>query len=533
MCHPALRVCGPRRNTLVAHPVYSLLNPRIRLRQSPCGCRSRLWLEGRASYSRRVMVISRIDVEPIYARHPYARVVLDRLAAAGHDAFLIGGVVRDAVVARLEGHPSAPREVDIATSAQTATVLALFKERPIVRVGERFGVLRIVPETGAPVEVATFRTEGDYDGRRPQRVAATDELAQDVRRRDLTVNGLAARADGELIDLVGGIKDLRARCIRAIGDPAVRFAEDRLRMLRAVRFACQLGGTIHPDTADAIRDEAGGLALISRERISAELFRLLETPRSAEGVELLNDLGLLEVVLPEVAALQGVPQPEEYHPEGDVYVHTVAAVRVADRFVSDPLVKLAVLLHDIGKPQALLRSGGANMGGHCAMGARRAAAVARRLRLSREQTHRLGFLIKNHMRIADFPRMGRGKQVRFMSEGEVPDGADLAARFPQFAALLQLLVADCEASAHKASGWAPVLHEALRVVEHMDEVGSLAKARSLIDGDVLIGMGVEPGPGLGRILRSLHDRILSGEIATAEAAREAARRMIDASRERT
>ncbi|MCX6095590.1 MAG: CCA tRNA nucleotidyltransferase [Candidatus Bipolaricaulota bacterium] len=468
-----------------------------------------------------------IDVGTIFSLHPFALEVLSRLAAAGHEAVLIGGVVRDGVLAILDRErPFAPREVDIATSGLPDEIRRLFPDRPIVGVGEEFGVLVVVAPDGDEVEVATFRVEGEYDGRWPGKVELVRDLAADVRRRDLTVNGLAARADGTVIDLVSGIEDLRNRRIRAIGDPRERFREDSLRMLRAVRFACQIEGAIDARTAEAIRENAKEIASVSGERIREELLRILASRQAARGIALLEDLGLLEPILPEVAQLKGVPQPEEFHPEGDVYVHTLEAVRVADGFVSDPWVKLAVLLHDIGKPYALERSGGENMGGHCAVSARMTRQIAQRLRLSRQEAARLAFLVRNHMRIADFPKMGRGKQVRFVSEGEAVGPRALRKRFPLFFDLLQVLVADCESSAHRSSGWAPILRETLRVVEHIDRVCSLRRARELLDGHALQGLGMRPGPELGRILDAVHDRILAGEIATREEAEAEARALL-------
>lgn len=465
----------------------------------------------------------RIDTDRIFSQHPYIKEILDRLRLAGHEALLIGGVVRDGVLARL--NPECDfllEDVDVATSALPDEIRRLFRDRPIVRVGEEFGVLVIVAPEGRQYEVATFRVEGEYDGRWPGKIELVRDLEGDVKRRDLTINGLAARSDGTVIDLVDGVRDLKARRIRAIGDPRVRFAEDYLRMLRAVRFACQIHGEIDSETAKAIRENATKIRSISWERIREELFRTLKTDEAARGITLLDDLSLLEPILPEVVAMKEIPQPEEYHPEGDVYVHTIAAVRVADGLIRDPLVKLAVLLHDIGKPYALKRSGGANMGGHCAVGARMAKKIGSRLRLSRQETARLCFLIKNHMRIADFPKMGRGKQIRFISEGEVPEARSLRERFPLFFDLLQVLVVDCEASAHRSSGWAPILQETLRVVEHIDRVCGLKRARELIDGHTLLMMGVKPGPQLGAILEAVHDRILAGEITTHEEALAAA-----------
>jgi len=471
--------------------------------------------------------IERIDVNAVFEEHPFARTILRRLREAGHEAVLIGGVVRDGLMhvwGRPVGFP--PEDVDIATSALPDEIRSLFSDRPIVRVGEEFGVVVVVAPDGRRYEVATFRVEGEYDGRWPGKVELVRGLAGDVKRRDLTVNGLAATEEGEVIDLVGGLADLREGRIRAIGDPRVRFSEDYLRMLRAVRFSCQIPGRIDSDTEGAIRALADRIASISGERIRDELFRLLRTERSADGISTLDRLGLLEQILPELVAAKGVPQPEEYHPEGDVYVHTIAALRVADGFIRDPIVKLAVLLHDVGKPVALERSGGANMGGHCAIGARKARAIGERLRLSRQEIFRLVFLVKNHMRIADFPRMGRGKQVRFISEGEVPGATSLPERYPLFFQLLQVLVADCEASAHRASGWAPILRETIRVAEHVEAVGDLARAREMIDGNALIGLGLRPGPRLGRILTELHDRILAGEIRSRNEAIAAARDLI-------
>lgn len=474
-----------------------------------------------------------IDVQALFARHPFAATILDRLAGAGHEAVLIGGVVRDGLQSRWGDrvvYP--PSDVDIATSALPEEIRKLFSRHPIVGVGEEFGVIVIVAPDRRPYEVATFRVEGDYDGRWPGRVELVRELAGDVGRRDLTINGLAATACGEVIDLVGGVSDLREHRIRAIGDPDARFAEDYLRMLRAVRFACQIDGELAPETAAAIARHAPRLSVISGERIRDELLRILATPRAARGVRLLDGLGLLRQILPELDAAKGVEQPEAFHPEGDVFTHTVEAVRVADAFVRDPVVKLAVLLHDVGKPQALLRNDGVNMGGHCALGAWQASRIAKRLRLSRADAARLAFLVKNHMRVADFPEMGRGKQVLFLTTAEEAGATAVASRYPRFFELLQVLVADCEASAHRASGWQPILEETLRVALHVERVGNLHRARALVDGHDLGAMGLADGPEMGRVLAVLHDRILAGEISSREAALAAARALLEQS-ERT
>ncbi len=471
--------------------------------------------------------LDRIDVGAVVSEHPFVEVILSRLRQAGHEAVLIGGVVRDGLQRRM-GRTVAfpPRDIDIATSALPDEVRALFPERQIVGLGEEFGVLLIVGPRGRSYEVATFRVEGEYDGRWPGTVELVRDLAGDVKRRDLTINGLAATAEGEVIDLVGGVADLVSSRIAAIGDPSARFAEDHLRMLRAIRFTCQIDGQIDDETAAAIAAGASNIQAISNERIGEEILRILGTRRAAKGLALMDDLGLLEETLPELTECKGVPQPEAYHPEGDVFVHTLAAVEVADGFVRDPIVKLAVALHDIGKPAALIRSGGENMGGHCAIGARGARDVGRRLRLRRQDVFRLHYLVRHHMRIADFPEMGRGKQVRFVSEGEVDSGRRPSERFPLFFQLLQVLVADCEASVHRSSGWRPILGETLDVIEHIDIVCGLQRAREIVDGHALMALGVEPGPRLGEILGALHDRILAGQIATREDAIAAARAML-------
>lgn len=471
--------------------------------------------------------LGRIDVGAVISAHPYVEVILSRLRRAGHDAVLIGGVVRDGLQLKMGRRVCfPPDDIDIATSAGPNEIREAFPDRQIIGLGEEFGVLLIVGPHGCSYEVATFRVEGEYDGRWPGKVELVRDLAGDVRRRDLTINGLAATADGDVIDLVGGVADLAASRIRAIGDPMTRFAEDYLRMLRAIRFACQIDGQIDDETAAAIAACAERIRVISNERIGEEVVRILGSCQAAKGLALMDELGLLTPILPELAACKGIPQPEAYHPEGDVFVHTLAAVRIADAFVRDPIVKLAVVLHDIGKPDALQRSSGENMGGHCAIGARKARDVGRRLRLSRQEVFRLHYLVRHHMRIADFPQMGRGKQVRFVSEEEDHAKRSPSERFPLFFQLLQVLVADCEASAHRSSGWAPILRETLDVIEHIDLVCGLQRAHEIVDGHALMGLGVNPGPRLGAILSTLHDRILAGQIATREEAIAEARELI-------
>jgi tRNA nucleotidyltransferase/poly(A) polymerase len=472
----------------------------------------------------------RIDVGRVYKRHPFAREIARRLLAAGYETVLIGGVVRDALLAQwAQDDEWEPQEVDLATAAFPDEIEGLFREHRIVEVGKAFGVLKIVGPNGMAYEVATFRTEGEYDGRWPHRVELVRTLEEDVKRRDFTVNGLAARPDdGTVIDFIGGVEDLQRKIIRTIGDPNERFREDYLRLLRAVRFACKLDARIEPKTSEAIKAHRRELWRISAERIRDELLTILKTPRSAVGVKLMDEHGLLELVLPEVAACKGVPQPEEYHPEGDVYTHTLLALEVADRFIDDPLVKLAVLLHDAGKREALERNRGENAAGHDAIGARMAEEFCRRLHFSNAETELIVFLVKEHQRVGHFPEMGQGRQVRFLKarEGPAQPISEFSKRFPWFAKLVQLMIVDCQASAMRAQGWLPVLQLLPRLLIQLRELEKLTQARKLIDGHDLIALGVKPGPRLGQLLEHIYDKIYAGELKSREEALAYARRLV-------
>jgi len=390
----------------------------------------------------------------------------------------------------------------------------------------------VVAPDGRQYEVATFRSERGYsDGRRPDAVSWVS-LEEDLRRRDFTVNGLAARPDGEVIDLVGGLSDLEVGVIRTIGDPRERFAEDYLRMLRAIRFACQLGFAIEGETQAAIRANAEKIGNISWERIRDELVRILATPRAAQGFRLLDELGLLPRILPEITALKGVPQSEEYHPEGDVFTHTLLALEVADRLGFSYLVKLGVLFHDAGKGEALARSGGEHAGGHELVGARLAEEALRRLRFSAREIAHVRFLVREHMRAGRLAEMGLGKQVRLLSAGEDEQAPpeEFTARFPLFSDLVRLFICDAEASAHRASAWLPLLSHVVRLHLHVRRVQGLKRARELISGDDLIALGEPPGPRLGEVLSQIHERILAGEIETREEALALAKELLQGQR---
>lgn len=471
----------------------------------------------------------RIPMERIWAEHPLAKHIVERLEAAGHTAVLVGGVVRDALLAEFSGREFHPKDLDIATSAPPEEVRRLFSSCcQVLPVGEAFGVVVVVAPDGRQYEVATFRAEGDYlDGRRPAQVQWAS-LVEDLSRRDFTVNGLAAHRNGEVLDLVGGVADLKRGLIRTIGDPHERLSEDYLRMLRAVRFSCTLGFRLEENTAAAIRAHAPKILHISWERIREELMRILSTPRAAWGLALLQELGLLAHILPEVAALKGVPQDPAYHPEGDVLAHTFLAVAQADGIWDDPLLKMALLLHDVGKPRALTRSEGENMAGHCQIGGDMAEEILTRFRFSRREIERVKFLVVEHMRVARLPEMGLGKQVRLVCTGEAEEVhlPLFSQRFPLFADLLRVVICDAEATAHQSRAWLPVLSQTVRLLVHLRRVQGLRRARELLSGHDLLALGERPGPRLGQILAGVHEKILAGEITSREEAlAEAARLM--------
>ncbi len=470
-----------------------------------------------------------IKTDEIFRAHPFARTILERLTEAGFEAVMVGGIVRDALRAQLDpDYEFTPEEVDIATAARPDEIRAIFKDYKIFEVGEAFGVLLVVSPEGSPYEVATFRAEGEYDGRWPGRVELVRTLEEDLKRRDLTVNGLAATIDGSVIDIVGGIADLQARLIRTIGDPDRRFSEDFLRILRAIRLACALDATILPEVSAAMRRHRHGLKQISAERIRDELLRILATPRATRGIELLDEHGILELILPELTQCKGVPQPEKYHPEGDVYTHTLLALECADKIIRDPLVKFALLVHDVGKPIALEKNKGEHAGGHEVIGERMAETICRRLRFSTEEIRLIKFLVREHLRIGRFPEMSPGRRATLLKTHENTDAPfeRPAERFPYFAKLLELMMCDCEASAHKSSGWLPVVRELPPLVLRLRELNERERARKLLDGHDLIEMGLPPGPRIREILESVYEQIFAGRITTREEALDAARQLV-------
>ncbi len=422
--------------------------------------------------------------------------IAERLWAAGFETYLAGGCVRDMVLGRV------PADYDIATAATPEQVLALFTRT--VDVGAAFGVVRVLVHDGE-YEVATFRTEGPYlDGRHPASVRyATAQ--EDVARRDFTVNGLLYDPrTSEILDFVGGRTDLSARRIRTIGDPEKRFAEDRLRMVRAIRFAAELGFEITPEVARAVRRLAPRLTEVSPERIRDELVRMITGPDPARALGLLHDTGLLAVALPEVEAEVGVPQPETFHPEGDVFTHT----RLALSQLRDPSVTLAIatLLHDVGKPPTFEQADRIRFSRHDEVGATIARRVMERLRFPRRATDRVVALVGRHMVFKDVMKMREARVRRLVAEDAFPE-------------LLELHRADCAAS-HRdlaAYQWVRAFLERL--------AGEPPVPPPLITGNDVLALGLSPGPLVGRVLRAVENARLEGEVRTREDALALARRL--------
>lgn len=424
-------------------------------------------------------------------RRQLATDVVRRLRVAGHEAYLAGGCVRDRLLGR------EPLDYDVATSAPPDVVQRLF--RRTVPVGVQFGVVLVV-ERGVRFEVATFRSDDAYvDGRRPSAVRF-GSAREDAARRDFALNALFEDPlTGEVLDFVGGIADLRGGLIRAIGDPRARIAEDRLRMLRAVRFAARLGFAIHPETRAAIVAAASTLPDIASERIGDEVVKILTEGGARRGFELLAETGLLEVVLPEVAAMRGVAQSPDHHPEGDVWTHTLMLLDQLPAGAPETLA-LGALLHDVAKPLCVGRKGDRiTFYGHPTLGAEIAVAICQRLRRSRETWERVEYLVRHHLRLVQAPEMRLSTLKKMLAE----EGFDELARLARLDAL---------ASSRN-------LGFVLFCERRKAELGAEAlRPPPLLRGADLLAMGYTPGPRVGEILRALEDAQLEGEIATRAAA---------------
>ena len=409
--------------------------------------------------------------------------IVRTLKAAGHEAFLVGGCVRDLVMGR------APKDYDVATGARPEQVAKLF--RRTIPVGAKFGV-QMVMIGKTPYEVATFRTDLEYkDSRHPEGVVFSNPK-EDALRRDFTVNGLFYDPlKREVIDYVGGREDLKRRLIRAIGDPAKRFAEDRLRMLRAVRFAATLDFQMDPKTFEAVRASAEKILEVSPERIRDELVKLFTGPRPGRGLELLDESGLLHFILPEAEKMKGVQQPPEFHPEGDVFIHTRMVLDgVAE---ASPIVAMGALLHDIGKPPTFRVADRIRFDGHDRVGARMAQGICRRLRFSNADTEAISDLVAEHMKFKDVRQMRLSTLKRFMAS-------------PIFPEHMLLHRADCMGSHKDLTNWR-FLNRKLKEMPKRE-----IKPKPLINGHDLLNAGYPEGPQIGLILKAVEERQLEKEL---------------------
>ncbi len=424
-----------------------------------------------------------------------ANSICETLHAHGYQALLVGGCVRDLLL------QCSPADYDVTTDATPDQVMQIFPGS--LGIGAQFGVV-LVPGDEAKVEVATFRCDLGYsDGRHPDQIVYAKTPQEDVSRRDFTINGLLMRHDTEaVLDYVGGQADLRNGLIRAIGDPNRRFTEDKLRMLRAIRFAARFGFPIEERTFAAIKAHSAEIHAVSGERVRDELTKLLTEGAARLGFELLDESGLLQQLLPEVAAMKGVEQPPQYHPEGDVWIHTRMMLDGLPAGGS-PALAWGVLLHDVGKPPTFRSAASTGdrirFDGHVEVGVPMAEAICKRLRFSGEDIDQVKALVANHMKFKDVAHMRQSTLKRFV-------------RQPRFAEHLELHRLDCGASHGKLDAYETV--SKLLAETPPEQV----RPARLLTGDDLKDMGYSPGPSFQRILTALEDAQLEGLIHTREEA---------------
>jgi poly(A) polymerase len=434
--------------------------------------------------------------------------IIRALRERGHQAYFAGGCVRDLLL----GHE--PADYDVSTDATPRQVMQIFPQT--FAVGEQFGVV-LVPEsagaTGAlarqgergkgAVEVATFRSDVGYsDGRHPDEVRFSKDPREDVQRRDFTINGMMLDpTTNEISDFVGGRDDLKAGIVRAIGEPERRFAEDKLRMLRAVRFAARFDYKIDPVTMAAIQKLTPKIHQVSCERVREELTKMLTEGRAHRAFELLDTSSLLPEVLPEIAAMKGVEQPPQYHPEGDVFVHTLLLLEKLQAGGSKTLA-WGALLHDVGKPPTFrVAPDRIRFDGHVEVGVKMAAEICRRLRFSNYETDQILALVDNHMRFADVQRMKQSTLKKFL-------------RLSAFDEHLELHRIDCLSSNGNLDSF-EYSREQMRSMPP-----EAIRPTPLITGRDLIEAGYEPGPRFKEVLAAVEDAQLEGRLASREAAME-------------
>jgi putative nucleotidyltransferase with HDIG domain len=431
----------------------------------------------------------------------------------GFQAYLAGGCVRDLLLHR------EPSDYDVATSATPAQVMNIFPET--YAVGAQFGVVLVpqpegnlessqddsseekTPSKSHAVEVATFRSDLSYsDGRRPDEVRFSSDPREDVARRDFTINGMMLDPiSGEVLDYVGGREDLAAGIVRAIGDPALRFTEDKLRMLRAARFAARFEYQIEAETLRAIQHSAHEINVVSRERVRHELTRMLTEGHARRAFLLLDECGLLQQVLPEISAMKGVEQPPEFHPEGDVFVHTLLLLDHLPQ-PCPPTLAWGALLHDMGKPATFRRAPDRiRFDNHVEVGVKIAEEICARLRFSNHDTAQIVALVDNHMRFGHVTRMKESTLKRFL-------------RLPAFEEHLALHRADSLASHRNLATYDLICRKIAETPP------AIIRPPRLLNGEDLIGAGYAPGAKFREILEAVEDAQLEGRVDSHEAALE-------------
>ncbi|HEX8815774.1 MAG TPA: CCA tRNA nucleotidyltransferase [Terriglobales bacterium] len=422
----------------------------------------------------------------------FAISIIRTLREKGHQAYLAGGCVRDLLLKR------EPADYDVATEATPEEVMRIFPQT--YAVGAQFGVVLVpIPDDARvesqpkDVEVATFRSDIGYsDGRHPDEVRFTHDARQDVQRRDFTINGLLLDPiTNKVLDYVGGQEDLKRKIIRTIGEPELRFTEDKLRMLRAVRFAARFGYEIESKTFAAIKQLAPEIRQVSRERVRDELTKMLTEGHAREAFLLLDQTGLQHEVLPEIEAMKGIAQPPEFHPEGDVFVHTLLLLSKLPQ-PCPPTLAWGALLHDVGKPPTFrVAPDRIRFDGHVDVGVKMAEAICERLRFSGDETRQILALVDNHMRFGHAQRMSESTFKKFV-------------RMPNFDEHLELHRIDC-LSSHCNLGAYEFTREKMA---HLPEAA--LRPRPLVTGDDLIAAGYPPGPRFKKILSAVEDGQLEG-----------------------
>ncbi|MBS1850291.1 MAG: CCA tRNA nucleotidyltransferase [Acidobacteria bacterium] len=429
----------------------------------------------------------------------FAISIVQTLRERGHQAYLVGGCVRDLLLGR------EPADYDVTTDATPDEVMRIFPET--YAVGAQFGVVLVpVPEIAEDgnvsqtkshaIEVATFRADIGYsDGRHPDAVRFSKTPQEDVERRDFTINGLLLDPlTNQVLDFIGGQKDLQAGIIRTIGDPGLRFGEDKLRMLRAVRFAARFGYAMDPATMAAIQKLAPQISQVSRERVRDELTKMLTEGQARRAFLLLEESRLLHEVLPEIEAMKGVEQPPQFHPEGDVFVHTLLLLENLPRPCS-PTLAWGALLHDVGKPPTFRVAERIRFDNHVDVGVKMAEEICRRLRFSHEDTEQVLALVNNHMRFAQAMKMSESTFKKFI-------------RLPRFDEHLALHRLDCLAS-HRDLGSYNFTRERIAAIPP-----EAVRPKPLLSGDDLIAAGYSPGPRFKEILNAVEDAQLEGRLTS-------------------